>query len=1542
MSKFSLEWNSIRAINGSQRDGFEELVCQLARYELVLAGSLYRRKGKPDAGVECFWILPDGREWVWQAKFFTSSPGSTQWGELDKSVRTLLEKHPQVTKVTIAIPIDLPDARIKGKKSAQEKWVTHVKKWEGWALAQDLTVEFEYWGEHALLERLSKDIHRGRVLFWFNQLLFNHSWFTNKIEESIADAGPRYTPEINVELPIVQKFDGLGRTEAFFVRTKQWAAQIIEKQPSIHQVKDFPKVTAALEIVYQKIDRIRQSIIAIDECLMDTLDWNSLIQIIGETQEKIDNCEAEVREQLSKFRPDEEGRSSSGQHQPKPQDLLEDLVYQLRELSRTLRDAEDFFRSEEALLANNGTMLLVGEAGKGKTHLFCDVARYRNEKQLPTILLLGEYFANNGDIWRQILDILDLSNHSREEFLGALEAAAQVRGKKAVILIDALNESVPLTMWRKRLRSFLKIIERYKWISVAISVRSSYESFVIPDDIDNQQMIRVEHRGFAEMEYEATRQFFDYYGIEQPSVPALNPEFQTPLFLKLFCQGLKNRNLTRIPKGLRGITAIFDFFIDSIEEHLQSPEKLNLSPHANTVRQAIHRISKVMAERLIEWIPINEAETIINDLHPYSGYTNSLFYHLISEGLLSKDRFRANTGNEVEGVRFSYQRLSDHLIARYLLNAYLDETNPSNSFTEGAPLWRFMSGEKRWLGSGIIEAFSIQIPERTGRELFDIAPSMDKNWLAYDAFIKSVLWRNPNAITETTLVYANEAFQFDRTFWDKFLNVLLTLAVEPDHPYNADFLYSRLMKKSMGDRDAVWSTFLYEQYGEKTSVDRLIDWAWSPADKSHIEDDSIRLAGVALSWFLTTSHRFVRDRATKALVNLLAPKLHILRAVLKQFREVDDLYVLERLMAVAYGCVMRSDDHIQIQLLAQEIYDWIFSNNSPPTHILFRDYARGVVEYAISQGLSISGEVEKIRPPYASDWVTIPTQEEIDALELPGGSWDSHDGSWAHNRIIWSVMWDDFGRYIIGTNSGTFPWLSLPINEVWKPAEYPQKLERFIDSLTSEQRLAWEAYMGVRLKQSKNTRDYHVTIDPNEVKIVERPMLDEDSPSQDVEYERIQNEKKALQEAEGTFLRTLDENKLNYFESYILPILKRPGDVKNGPQFDLSAIQRWVIKRVFELGWTKERFGWFDHWVVGISGRDAHKPERIGKKYQWLAYHEILARIADNFQFFDRYSEHSEKNVYQGPWQLSIRDIDPSCVLKEWPKAIQAMVWWAPEQYDSWNYPEKDVDWLQKDDFPNIESFINVINPMDNHNWLTLCGIYAWEQPIPPGIASRQFTRRHTWCYVFGYLVHIQDRDKVFRWAATQDFYGHWMPKGQSFHPFEVFLGELYWSPAYVYQKDPYMGDYGWQIARHLHTESPKPIMPLWAEYSTSDFGFDCSIDDSLSIYLPTKFLKEGLEIKWRTGGNFYDNTGALVAFDPSIFESGPNALLVRKDRFRKFLVDNSLDVFWIALGGKNLIGGDIIRDDWQGELRMSGAYITENGKVKGTRNVKFIEPRPK
>ena len=138
----------------------------------------------------------------------------------------------------------------------------------------------------------------------------------------------------------------------------------------------------------------------------------------------------------------------------------------------------------------------------------------------------------------------------------------------------------------------------------------------------------------------------------------------------------------------------------------------------------------------------------------------------------------------------------------------------------------------------------------------------------------------------------------------------------------------------------------------------------------------------------------------------------------------------------------------------------VFAGETPPVHILLRDYARGVIERAIYLGSDMNIDERLIRPPYKSTWPKIPNEEDIHSL-MSDGSQESDDGEEVNRgkaEIRFSVMHGgDFERYVIGTNSSSTNWLSLRLEE--EPWQSPDaRVEVLLPRLNAEQRLAWEKY----------------------------------------------------------------------------------------------------------------------------------------------------------------------------------------------------------------------------------------------------------------------------------------------------------------------------------------------------------------------------------------------------------------------------------------------------------------------------------------------------
>ena len=76
-------------------------------------------------------------------------------------------------------------------------------------------------------------------------------------------------------------------------------------------------------------------------------------------------------------------------------------------------------------------------------------------------------------------------------------------------------------------------IKQYSNLGLVLTIRSTYKDIVLPDEFLSR-INHFKHRGFDNV-HNATKIFFEHYKIQEPPIPLLNPEFNNPLFLKLFC-----------------------------------------------------------------------------------------------------------------------------------------------------------------------------------------------------------------------------------------------------------------------------------------------------------------------------------------------------------------------------------------------------------------------------------------------------------------------------------------------------------------------------------------------------------------------------------------------------------------------------------------------------------------------------------------------------------------------------------------------------------------------------------------------------------------------------------------------------------------------------------------------------------------------------------------------------------------------------------------------------------------------------------------------
>lgn len=1417
-----INWNNIGAVDG-QKVAFEELVCQLAGKEKIHGQKEFVRVGTPDAGKECFWEMKDGSSHMWQAKFFTSSLTNSQWSQVDKSVRKAIECHKSLTKFYVTIPVNPPDGKVKGKTSMLQKWNKYVSEWEKYAEARQMKVAFDYWGKHELEKRLIRRENEGLRYYFFNQLEFSDDWFINKNKEAINALGPRYSPELNFDLPIAEFVSGFERNEQLEDILHKPYDQLLDKCRQFRSQNTSKEIVENSELLSHSIRTFRRCfeslslkgtheipIEKLKKCLKDIKDRTYVL--------------AEIFEQLQQSEPgkdNEKGLRNFGQSKK-----FDGELRNLREILIAIGSFNEILRSSIFQIANNPYVILTGDAGMGKSHTLADVVTSRRSDGKTSLLMLGETFSTNEMPWTQILRNLLRIDGDEYRLLGALNAKAESMQERIVFIIDALNEGNGRQIWPNQLKSFIETFKNYPWLALVVSIRTTYEKTIAPEKtIGPDVATRIEHFGFHGVEFEAANHFFKHYGIEPPGSPLLHPEFQNPLFLKLFCIGLESQGLRQIPPGYQGISMIIEYFLNGIEEQLSQSRALDYDVNLKLLHKAVDQILLKMIEVESDHISYDEGSSITTNIFRQHCASSDRQYlkRLISEGVLNEELYWNDKNKEYDGIHFAYQRLQDHLIVKTMLDKYLDPEKPKSSFESG-PLKRILKNESnRRYNQNLIEALTIQVPERIGKDLHEIAPHVSNSDAVSRAIIQGLGWRKSESISENTISYINGLFARDRRYFYRFLDISLSYAARPDFYFNADFLHVFLFKLELAERDELWTTWLQDKYGEDrdyNSVNRLVNWAWNDSPKGDISNEACELAATAISWFLTSSNRYLRDSATKALVCLLEHRIPILLELLKRFENVNDPYVYERLFAVTYGCVLRTENLNELIPLSEYIYQTIFSQKVVYPHILLRDYARGVIEFSNHKKLSLSFNIEKVRPPYNSDLPkTFPINEETDKKFMPQGENRSHGGSeWGATAIFRSMAIEGSGRGLYG-DFGRYVFQSAVEN--WK--------------------------------------------------------------------------------------------------------------------VDIEGVCNYAIERIFSMGYDPKIFTDFD--TKQGSGRHTGFLERIGKKYQWIAFHEVLALISDNCQLYDgnKWSKKEKFKPYSGPWDPYVRDIDPSFVLKKTLEKsevneMKKQPWWVPS-FDKWN--GSFGDWKKRTgDMPFIPDMLTVEDEK-GVSWINLNIHPVWLEPKKLGEDTWE-NRRRVWIDVSSWLVEPKELKKLLAVDASENVWPTWIQHQTSVY--ELFSREFFWSRSWKdIERTPNSGS----VYPHELTnpKTNKIIARPWptATYFLWEKENDCSKDSSIHVFKPSYVFSFGLK-PGKQEGSYVNENNEIICFDPSVVEYGPSCLLYRKDALLALLKKLGLRLIWLTQSEKQIVAADEL-EDVNFDNRISGLYhMSVSGEVSGEEKVYFRE----
>ncbi|GAB1659381.1 hypothetical protein [Mannheimia haemolytica] len=394
----------------------------------------------------------------------------------------------------------------------------------------------------------------------------------------------------------------------------------------------------------------------------------------------------------------------------------------------------------------------------------------------------------------------------------------------------------------------------------------------------------------------------------------------------------------------------------------------------------------------------------------------------------------------------------------------------------------------------------------------------------------------------------------------------------------------------------------------------------------------------------------------------------------------------------------------------------------------------------------------------------------------------------------------------------------------------------------------------------------------------------------------------------GDFGRYTFEAKFRNWESY-----------KFGNLINVDLLSNYACQMIFEqFGYDDKKHLEFDKETRSRYWRrdDTSKIERIGKKYQWLALYEILARVMDNFPaFIDSYNDGVKRDYvrnlddfYLPKTQIKILPPIRTDVFSQYINQEQCKT----KHYFTIQNDELIDDWVKTNNFPDVGNLLEVT--INDEQWLVLERHDDFRELAKFG--QKETYDRQMWLQIRSYLVKEYQFSKTKNWLAHQDFMGRWMPEGN----------EHYGMNIHQFFAENTLNE--WQeIYRHRENESPsfKVIPSVDSHTWESTYG-----NDGISFYAPIPMLYHGMKMKNAIkDGYWVDSQNNLVCFNPEINEKFQNGLLVKKDKFLDFLKEHKLKLVWTVLGEKLAYKESKFVQDLSGVYYLYGKNQQVQGNIK-------------
>lgn len=354
------------------------------------------------------------------------------------------------------------------------------------------------------------------------------------------------------------------------------------------------------------------------------------------------------------------------------------------------------------------------------------------------------------------------------------------------------------------------------------------------------------------------------------------------------------------------------------------------------------------------------------------------------------------------------------------------------------------------------------------------------------------------------------------------------------------------------------------------------------------------------------------------------------------------------------------------------------------------------------------------------------------------------------------------------------------------------------------------------------------------------------------------------------------------------------------PLTDIMAYMAYFIKDVF--GWN-DKLGYLDNGKYSMS-RSHNVKERIGKKFQWLAWYRVNAwlmdvcRVSKKQYYYSDTAEEEDLAEHPYPWNTSeVSRFDPT---------LDSNQKYAPEAglTGTERLPIvgiEDGNWVDKDEY--LPVFRHLSKDKDGAQYVLLVGYDTTR-------AGEKESRKETFLFCNAAFVRNEDVDKFSEWAAQKNFYGRWMPEHRG--ATEFMWNDYPWADNY----NSFME--GYEVWKQPQDCPVKIMLSYMAQLQEEWTGIEDRDGYLTTVYMPCREMMEqmGLYCSEVRGLVKTEKDGSVVGINTG-YGDCVNGLFIRQDVLNAYLEKNGYVMFYYLLGEKvNWVGemNSLMRD-------LSAAY---------------------